>query len=118
MVPQQGVARDAKGSPYAWIVDADGKARIRQLVLDRAVGDEWLATSGLAAGDRVIVEGLQSLRQDGTPVQAAPFAPTGEQAGAQHGAEAGAPTGEQAGSPPEAESGAAGAAHADRAGTQ
>jgi membrane fusion protein (multidrug efflux system) len=98
MVPQQAVARDSKGSPYAWIVDADGKARIRQLALDRAVADEWLVTSGLAAGDRVIVEGLQSLRQDGTPVHAAPFAPAGERAGA--------------------ESGAAGAAHADRAGTQ
>jgi membrane fusion protein (multidrug efflux system) len=35
----------------------------------RAIGDKWLVDSGLAAGDRVIVEGLQKI-QPGMPVQA------------------------------------------------
>ena len=32
------------------------------LTIDRAIGDKWLVTSGLAVGDRVIVEGLQKVR--------------------------------------------------------
>ena len=75
LVPQPGVMRDPKGDPFAWIVDQDGLAQIRKLVLDRAIGDKWLVTQGLVAGDRLIVEGLQSLRQPGTPVKAVPFDP-------------------------------------------
>ncbi len=75
LVPQQGVARDPKGDPFAWIVDTEGRAQIRGLVLDRAIGDKWLVTEGLVPGDQLIVEGLQSLRQPGTPVKAVPFDP-------------------------------------------
>jgi len=81
LVPQQGVARDPKGDPFAWIVDSEGHAQIRGLVLDRAVGNKWLVTDGLAPGDQLIVEGLQSLRQPGTPVKAVPFDPNGRQGG-------------------------------------
>lgn len=70
LAPQQAVARDPKGGPYVWVVDAQSTAHIRRLELDRAIGDQWLVTAGLAAGDRIVVEGLQHLRQDGTPVQA------------------------------------------------
>jgi membrane fusion protein (multidrug efflux system) len=42
------------------------------LTLDRAVGDRWLVTKGLAAGDRVIVEGLQRIRP-GADVKTVPF---------------------------------------------
>ena len=72
LIPQQGVSRDPKGNPYALIVDSDSKAAFRPLVLDRAIGDQWLLSSGLAAGDQVIVEGLLMLRP-GTPVKAVPF---------------------------------------------
>ena len=76
LVPQQGVARDQKGNPYALLVDAEGKAAFRPLVLDRAIGDKWLVAAGLAPGDKVIVEGLTMLRP-GTPVQASPFQKVG-----------------------------------------
>lgn len=76
LVPQQGVARDPKGNPYALLVDADSKAAFRPLVLDRALGDKWLVSAGLAPGDKVIVEGLTMLRP-GTPVQASPFQTAG-----------------------------------------
>lgn len=79
LVPQQGVSRDQKGNPYALVVDAENKAQFRPLTLDRAVGDKWLVSTGLAAGDKVIVEGLQMLRP-GTVVQAAPFQPQVEPA--------------------------------------
>jgi membrane fusion protein (multidrug efflux system) len=74
LAPQQGVSRDAKGNASALVVDAAGKVAARPLVLGRAIGDRWLVTSGLADGDRVIVEGLQRIRP-GAPVKAVPFAP-------------------------------------------
>ena len=43
-------------------MDKDGKVEQRTLRLDRAIGDRWLVTKGLAAGDRVIVDGLQKVR--------------------------------------------------------
>jgi hypothetical protein len=53
-------------------VDAGGKVQQRLLTLDRAIGDQWLVTSGLAAGDRVIVEGMQKVRP-ALPVKEVPF---------------------------------------------
>jgi len=75
LVPQQGVARDPKGNPYALVLDSESKAAFRPLVLDRALGNKWLVSAGLALGDKVIVEGLTMLRP-GTPVQANPFQPS------------------------------------------
>jgi len=71
LVPQVGVTRDQKGLPVALVVDAEGKVERRQLVADRAVGDAWLVTAGLEAGDRVIVEGVQKVRP-GAAVKAIP----------------------------------------------
>jgi membrane fusion protein (multidrug efflux system) len=62
LIPQQAVSRDPKGNPVALIVDAGDKVRQRELALDRAIGDQWLVLSGLAPGDRLIVEGLQKVR--------------------------------------------------------
>jgi membrane fusion protein (multidrug efflux system) len=62
LVPQQGVTRDPKGNPTALVVDAAGKVQQRMLVLDRAIDSEWLVSSGLAPGDRLIVEGQQKVR--------------------------------------------------------
>ena len=74
LVPQQGVTRDVKGRPVALVVGKDEKVEQRILELDRAIGDKWLVTSGLAAGDRLIVEGLQRVRP-GVQVRAVPFGP-------------------------------------------
>ena len=61
-VPQQGVTRDTKGNPTAMVVNKEGKVEIRLLEVDRAIGDKWLVTKGLVAGDRVIVEGILKVR--------------------------------------------------------
>ncbi len=87
LIPQQGVARDPKGDPFAWIVDAEGKAQIRRLVLSRAIGNKWLVAEGLASGDQLIVEGLQSLRQSGTSVKAVPFEPNTPHGGSKNGSD-------------------------------
>ena len=72
LIPQQAVSRDPRGNPVALIVDAESKVGQRMLSLDRAVGDRWLIASGLAPGDRVIVEGVQKVRP-GAPVKVVPF---------------------------------------------
>jgi membrane fusion protein (multidrug efflux system) len=70
---QQGVSRDTKGNAIAMLVNASGKVEQRRLAVDRAMGDRWLVTSGLAAGDQLIVEGLQKVRP-GMAVKVVPFA--------------------------------------------
>lgn len=62
LIPQQATSRDRKGNPFALIVDAAGKVEQRMLTLDRAIGDKWLVSAGLAPGDRAIVEGMQRVR--------------------------------------------------------
>lgn len=69
LVPQQGITRDNKGDPIAMVVGADGKVEQRKLQTARTIGSDWLVDSGLQAGDRVIVEGVQRARP-GTVVQA------------------------------------------------
>jgi len=71
LVPQVGVTRDQKGLPVALVVNAEGKVERRQLTTDRAVGDAWLVTDGLEAGEQVVVEGVQKVRP-GAQVKAVP----------------------------------------------
>lgn len=68
LVPQPGIARDPRGNATAMVVNAEGKAELRQVRVSRTLGSSWLVESGLAAGDRVIVEGLQKI-SPGIPVQ-------------------------------------------------
>ncbi len=74
LIPQQSVSRDPKGNPIALIVNAEDEVEQRALVLDRAIGDRWLVASGLAAGDRVIAEGMQKVRPEAS-VTVVPFTP-------------------------------------------
>jgi membrane fusion protein, multidrug efflux system len=82
LAPQQGIIRTPKGEPVAWVVDESGKVQQRPLTLNRTIGNAWLISSGLAAGDRVIVEGMLNVRP-GTVVKAVPLSATKETAAAQ-----------------------------------
>jgi membrane fusion protein (multidrug efflux system) len=62
LAPQQGVIRDVKNEPTAWVVGKDDKVELRDLKVSRAIGNKWLVTSGLKDGDRIIVEGTQKVR--------------------------------------------------------
>jgi membrane fusion protein (multidrug efflux system) len=64
LVPQQGVQRDFDGSAYVYVVGKDDKAVRRKVTAERTLGTNWVVTSGLAAGDRVIVQGLANVKQD------------------------------------------------------
>jgi membrane fusion protein (multidrug efflux system) len=72
LIPQQAVSRNPKGNPVLLIVDSKGTVQQRMLTLDRAIGNMWLVSSGLAFGDRVIVEGIQKVKP-GVSVKVIPF---------------------------------------------
>ena len=62
LVPQVAVAHDPKGGATALVVDAENKVEQRAVTVTRTFGDQWLVETGLRAGDRVIVEGLQKIQ--------------------------------------------------------
>lgn len=72
LVPQRGVTRNPKGDAVVMLVGAEEKVEPRPIKVVRTVGDSWLVSEGLKAGDRVILEGLQKARP-GTQVKAVPF---------------------------------------------
>jgi len=74
LVPQRAVMRTPRGEPMAFVVNAEGVVEQRVLRASRVIGNDWLVTDGVAAGDRVVIEGLQRVRA-GTRVQASERAP-------------------------------------------
>ena len=74
LAPQQGVSHDQRGEPNALVVGSDNVVELRPLQVDRAIGDQWVVNSGLIAGDRVVVEGIQSAKP-GTKVVAEEYKP-------------------------------------------
>ena len=80
LVLQQGVQRDFDGSAYVYVVGKDNKAARRKVSAERTLGTNWVVTSGLQAGDRIIVQGLANVKQD-TAVRPVP-ADTPERVGA------------------------------------
>jgi membrane fusion protein (multidrug efflux system) len=86
LVPQPAVSRDSTGKPVAYVVGSDGKLVQRALVTERAIGDQWLISSGLKAGDRLVVEGQQKARPgqvvEGKPAVEAKTAAASAPAGA------------------------------------
>jgi membrane fusion protein (multidrug efflux system) len=75
LAPQQGITHDQKGKPSALVVGKDNIVELHVLTTERAAGDQWVVTSGLKRGDRVIVEGLQ-LARPGAQVAPEEYRPT------------------------------------------
>lgn len=75
LVPQLAVSRNAKGEPTAMLVGKDSMVELRVLRTPRAVGNQWLVSEGLKAGDQVIINNLQKIRH-GAPVKVAPATPS------------------------------------------
>ncbi|MBS7543265.1 efflux RND transporter periplasmic adaptor subunit [Ancylobacter oerskovii] len=80
LVPQRAVTRNTKGEPVALMVNGDGKVEQRLLAIGRSVGNNWLVESGIADGDRVVVEGSQFVTagQMASPVEVTIDETTGE----------------------------------------
>ena len=88
LVPQRAVTRNTKGEPTAMFVGKDNKVAQRALVVERSVGNNWLVSSGVKDGDRVVVEGTLLVRpgQGVTPVEVTIDENTGEVRGPKQGA--------------------------------
>jgi membrane fusion protein (multidrug efflux system) len=73
LVPQRAVT-ELQGSYQVAVADADNKAHIKTVQVGDQVGNDWLIDKGLEAGDRVIVEGFQKVRE-GSNVVSQLYAP-------------------------------------------
>lgn len=62
LAPQEGVTRDHRGRPIAYVVNGDNVVEERVLTVIQAHGASWITADGLADGDRIIVAGLQKVR--------------------------------------------------------
>ncbi|NMM43278.1 efflux RND transporter periplasmic adaptor subunit [Rhodospirillaceae bacterium KN72] len=79
LAPQQGVMRDRRGNPIAYVVNADNVVEERSLTVLQARGNTWIVSEGLQDGDRIVIEGFQKTGpgatvtpEEGLPVGAAP----------------------------------------------
>jgi membrane fusion protein (multidrug efflux system) len=71
LVPQQAVSRDPKGAATLFVLGPGNRAVQRTVIATRTQGPYWVVTQGLAAGEKVIVEGAGNLR-DGAQVKPSP----------------------------------------------
>ncbi len=76
LVPQRAVQQGAKGH-FVWVVNKDQKAELRPVVVGDWYGESWFIAQGLAAGDRVVVDGAFRLAPD-APVKATAYTPKPE----------------------------------------
>lgn len=80
-VPQRAITRDSAGIPMVLLVDAEQNVSQQPVELGAAVNDRWVVNSGLKAGDRIIVEGLQHARPGEKVEVDASTAPVAQAAG-------------------------------------
>jgi len=66
-VPQQAV-QELQGLKSVYVIGADEKAETRPIVASHRIANDWVVDSGLAAGDRVVVEGIGKVKP-GSPVK-------------------------------------------------
>jgi membrane fusion protein (multidrug efflux system) len=72
-VPEQAVQRDTAGKPQLFIVNNEGKVDVRDVRLGWIVEGRWVVVEGLAANDKVVVEGFQKIGP-GVTVKPEPWA--------------------------------------------
>jgi len=73
LIPQEALQRDTVGA-FLLVVGADGKVLRKDVSAENSDGNDWIVTSGLTAGDQVVVSGLQSIHAGGT-AKSSPWQP-------------------------------------------
>jgi len=73
LVPQRAIG-ELQGQYQVRVVARDNKIAVRAVTVGNRIGDEWVVTSGLTAGERVVVDGALFL-PDGSVVAPRPFSP-------------------------------------------
>ena len=99
LTPQEGVMRNSRGEPFAYVATPENVIEQRMLTIAAARGADWIVTGGLKDGDRVVVEGVQKTGP-GAPVvpeeRAAPAADPAAAGSAAPGPDAAPAPGEDA----------------------
>nr|WP_321454705.1 efflux RND transporter periplasmic adaptor subunit [uncultured Cohaesibacter sp.] len=72
LVPQQAIIREATGGARVVVVDGEGKANFKEVVLGDLVKRSYIIAEGLEPNANVIIRGQTRVSQDGTPVHATP----------------------------------------------
>jgi membrane fusion protein, multidrug efflux system len=67
LVPERAVA-ELQGKNFVWVIAPDNQASQRPVTVGKQVGEKLLILDGLKPGERIVVEGLQKVR-DGAPVK-------------------------------------------------
>lgn len=75
-IPERTIT-ELQGKAFVWVVDADQKVVQREVRLGDAVGSEVVVTEGLSPGERIILEGVQKVR-DGSKVNVLPAGPAAD----------------------------------------
>ncbi|WP_373896718.1 efflux RND transporter periplasmic adaptor subunit [uncultured Massilia sp.] len=65
MAPQQSIVR-LSGKPHLWIVDKHGVVRLTSVTLGALVEQRYHVTAGVAAGQKIVVEGMERLSAGAT----------------------------------------------------
>ncbi len=81
LIPQQAVTRSNQGDTVL-VVGEGNKPGPRSVKISNAQNGQWVVTSGLKAGDKVIVDGFQKMFVPGAPVTPVPWSPAGAASGA------------------------------------
>lgn len=74
LIPQRAVT-EVQGRTLVAVVGANSTVEVRPVQVGERIGGDWLIERGLAAGEQVVVEGVQKVRP-GMTVTAKPYAPT------------------------------------------
>ncbi len=89
-IPQKGVLRDTQGA-YVYVVGKDGKVVRKNVALETLEGSDWIINDGLSAGDKVVVSGVQKVKEGG-PANPQPWSPGKDAQSANPPAQAGGNT--------------------------
>jgi membrane fusion protein (multidrug efflux system) len=73
-IPQRTIGRGAAGSSTVLVVNGENKVALRNIEIDRAIGNKVVVAKGLKAGERIVVEGFQKA-PPGSVVKPVEFAP-------------------------------------------
>lgn len=81
LVPQKSVMRDTRGMPYVYVLSRENSGEgaqplgnseyyvaRREVAIDRDYQNNWLVTSGLDAGELLLVDGVQKVRPGGVVI--------------------------------------------------
>jgi membrane fusion protein (multidrug efflux system) len=75
VIPERALV-ELQGKSFVWVVGSDNKTKQRPVTVGDSAGDGILIREGLKAGEHIVVEGLQKVREDAVvrPMTAAQLA--------------------------------------------